>query len=221
MEKIFISGTGRCGTTFLILLFTLLDFDTGFDKNNYQNFIFNNCNSGMERIYTDNHQILKNPLFLNQIEDIYNNCNIKYFILPIRDINESAYSRKNINDKNIIKKDYNNDDVPGGFVECKTVETQILLYEKSITHYIIKMTQYNIPTIFIDFNKMINDFNYLYNMILPILNDRNITLEEFKYIYYLTSLHQNKKLVYYKLLFSLLSYIFPIYLKKKMLYSLL
>jgi hypothetical protein len=35
-EKILITGTGRCGTTFLIKLFTFLGFDTGFDKTNYQ-----------------------------------------------------------------------------------------------------------------------------------------------------------------------------------------
>ena len=30
-KKIFITGTGRCGSTFLIRLFTILGFHTGFD----------------------------------------------------------------------------------------------------------------------------------------------------------------------------------------------
>ena len=37
-----ITGTGRCGTTFLIKLFSFLEFNTGFNRENYNNFIFNN-----------------------------------------------------------------------------------------------------------------------------------------------------------------------------------
>ena len=40
MEKILITGTGRCGTTFLIKLFSFLEFDTGFTKNDYNKYIF-------------------------------------------------------------------------------------------------------------------------------------------------------------------------------------
>ena len=36
MEKILITGTGRCGTTFLIKLFSFLDFDTGYNRDNYK-----------------------------------------------------------------------------------------------------------------------------------------------------------------------------------------
>jgi len=63
MEKIFITGTGRCGTTFLIKLFTFLGFDTGFNKDNYKRYIMPNCNAGMERIFTDRFEVVKNPTF--------------------------------------------------------------------------------------------------------------------------------------------------------------
>jgi hypothetical protein len=59
MEKILITGTGCCGTTFLIKLFSFLDFHTGYDRNNYEKFISNNCNSGMERQYKEKYYILK------------------------------------------------------------------------------------------------------------------------------------------------------------------
>ena len=61
MEKYLISGTGRCGTTFLIKLFSFLDYDTGYNMENYNNHIFKNCNSGMERNYDENYYVLKNP----------------------------------------------------------------------------------------------------------------------------------------------------------------
>ena len=47
-NKILISGTGRCGTTFLIKLFTFLEMDTGYSRENYEKHISTNCNSGME-----------------------------------------------------------------------------------------------------------------------------------------------------------------------------
>jgi len=40
MEKYLNSGTGRCGTTFLIKLFSFLDYDTGYNMENYNNHIF-------------------------------------------------------------------------------------------------------------------------------------------------------------------------------------
>ena len=70
MEKILITGTGRCGTTFLVKLFSFLEFNTGFNKDNYIESIFTNCNSGMERDYTDNYYILKNPAFIENICEI-------------------------------------------------------------------------------------------------------------------------------------------------------
>ncbi len=54
MEKILITGTGRCGTTFLIKLFSFLDFNTGYNRDNYNSSISVNCNSSMERSYKDN-----------------------------------------------------------------------------------------------------------------------------------------------------------------------
>ena len=84
-SKILISGTGRAGTTFLIKIFSFLGFDTGFNELNYNNYIFKNCNAGMEFNYTSNHYILKNPTFITQIQDIIKyNINIEYMILPIR-----------------------------------------------------------------------------------------------------------------------------------------
>ena len=94
MEKILITGTGRCGTTFLIKLFTFLGFDTGYNNKNYQKYIFSNCNSGMEKEYSDNHYILKSPGFMMNIKDIVNDSSvkIKYIIIPIRDLHWYKYS---------------------------------------------------------------------------------------------------------------------------------
>jgi len=173
MDKILITGTGRCGTTFLIKLFSFLEFDTGFNKDNYKSSIFTNCNSGMERIYIEPYYILKNPNFILNIETIIKdkNINVKKVIIPIRDYKLSAVSR--------VK--YGNN--PGGLLYAKNIQSQILFYNEIISNYVYFMTKYDINTIFIDFDRMITDPNYLFDKLKCILDEKNIDFDLFSKIY--------------------------------------
>ena len=168
-NKILITGTGRCGTTFLIKLFTFLGFDTGYDKSNYASYIFFNCNSGMERQITDTHYILKNPFFIHEIDEIIKNkdVTIKQVIIPIRNYSLSAKSRVS----------HNNDS--GGLWFATNEEDQIHFYNKIISNYIFIMTKYEINTLFLDFDKMVSDKIYLFEKLKPILDEKNITFETF------------------------------------------
>ena len=172
MEKILITGTGRCGTTFLIKLFSFLNFDTGYTKDNYKKYISTNCNSGMEKEHKENHYILKNPSFITKIDKIINDgIIIKKVIIPIRNLKESALSRVN-HGKN------------AGGLWCATNEiTQINFYKEILTNYIFWMTEYNIDTIFLDFNLMVNDKKYLFNKLKNILDEKNIDFYLFSEIY--------------------------------------
>ncbi len=181
-DKILISGTGRCGTTFLILLFSLLGLDTGYNIHNFKFDISENCNSGMERLIDSPHTILKNPRFIEDIENIIQNqtINIRYMIIPIRDYSKSAQSRLHYGDQN------------GGLWNATDYESQISFFHKIMANYMYIMTKYNIPTIFIDFDKMVNNPQYLYDKLKPILS--NIPFHIFLNSYKITTLHQNKKL---------------------------
>ena len=173
MEKILITGTGRCGTTFLIMLFSFLDFNTGYNRNNYKSYIFSNCNSGMERKYTDNYYVLKNPRFMMDIENILKDKSIKIknVIIPIRDLKISAESR--------VKHGKQ----PGGLWNAVDELSQIDFYKNILTNYIYISTKYDINTIFIDFDKMINDKTYLFDKLKNILDEKNINLETFSCVY--------------------------------------
>lgn len=173
MEKILITGTGRCGTTFLIKLFTFLDFDTGYDINNYKLSISSNCNSGMERCYKDNYYIIKNPNFIINIEHIVKDISIKIktVIIPIRNLKMSAKSR--------VKHGKNN----GGLWYAVNELSQINFYKNILTNYLVISTKYDINTIFIDFDKMISDKTYLFNKLKNILDEKNIDLETFSNVY--------------------------------------
>jgi len=177
-SKILISGTGRAGTTFLIKIFSFLKFDTGFNELNYDDYIFKNCNAGMELNYTDSYYILKNPIFITKIQEIIDfNINIEYMIIPIRDYNKSAKSRL----KNGIDI---NDTIPGGSIGNVIDESsQVLYYNKIMSEYLYYMVKYDIPTIFIDFEKMISDKLYLYNKLKVVLDKKNISIDNFNKYY--------------------------------------
>ena len=174
MEKILITGTGRSGTTFLIKLFSFLDFDTGFNRDTYNSFINSNCNSGMERNYKDNYYILKSPFFMTDIENIIKDTSItiKNIIIPIRDLKMSAKSR--------VK---HGEGAHGGLWNANDELSQINFYKDILINYIFIATKYDINTIFIDFDKMINDKTYLFNKLKFILDEKNIDLETFSLVY--------------------------------------
>lgn len=169
MDKILITGTGRSGTTFLIKLFSFLDFDTGYTKDNYHISISKNCNSGMEKNINASNYVLKNPLFLESIENICKNdkYNIKYVIIPIRDYKKSALSR--VSHKN------NN----GGLWKATNLDEQILYYNKLMANYMYMMAKYEINTILLDFDKMVGDSEYLYNKLKIVLDEKDITFDKF------------------------------------------
>jgi hypothetical protein len=173
MEKILITGTGRCGTTFLIKLFSFLNFDTGYNKDNYKSFISHNCNSGMERHYNENYYILKNPRFIANIKEILEDKSviIKTVIIPLRNLKISAESRVKHRNQN------------GGLWNAIDELSQIQYYKNILTNYIFFMTKYDINTIFIDFDKMISDKKYLFNKIKSILDEKDINFDMFCEIY--------------------------------------
>ena len=174
MEKILITGTGRCGTTFLIKLFSFLEYNTGYTRGNYHKNIYANCNSGMEkRYYTENFYILKNPDYIHQMEAIVQNKSVKlkHVIIPMRDYTLSAKSRCKYTNKN------------GGLWNAGNEQDQITFYNKIMANYVYYMTKYEISTIFIDFDKMISDKQYLFDKLKVILDEKNITFENFCTVY--------------------------------------
>lgn len=174
MEKILITGTGRCGTTFLIKLFSFLDFNTGYNRNNYSLSIYSNCNSGMERSYKDNYNVLKSPLFIKDIKKILEDTSITItnVIIPIRDLSMCAKSR--------VKHGLNSE---GGLWEDTDELSQINFYQNILSNYLVISTKYDINTIFIDFDNMIHDKTYLFNKLKNILDKQNIDFETFSRVY--------------------------------------
>lgn len=171
LGKILITGTGRCGTTFLMRLFTLLNLDTGYSSNNINNSIFSNCNSGMEKEWNAKHRIIKNPRFavtLNVFKQ--NNVKIDYIIMPIRNLDDAAQSR------------VNHGNHAGGLIyNSRDKNEQIQCYYKMISEVICYTILNDTPLILLNFDKMTTDDSYLYDKLLPVLD--NISYEDFQNAY--------------------------------------
>lgn len=180
MSKTFITGTGRSGTTFLMILYTNLGLDTGFTESNYQDNIYAECNSGMEKSYTHQPNIIKNPEIMHQIPEIINSgTDIQFIIIPIRDYEKSAHSRVSIGLH------------AGGLWNANNQEEQVSYYHKIMAEYLVHMVDYNIPTIFVSFKQMISSPEYLYNKLKPTFKD--ISYDKFLEAYNKATAHQTKK----------------------------
>lgn len=56
-----------------------------------------------------------------------------------------------------------------------------------MAEYIYYMTKYNIPTIFLDFDIMISEPKYLFDKLENILNEKNISFDEFLNVFQIVS----------------------------------
>ena len=183
LDKILISGSGRSGTTFLMLIYIFLDQNTAFSKANYLNYIYESCNSGLETGYNNNEALInKNPEFMNKVLEIIKceEINVKYFIIPIRKFEECAKSREKYSSG------------PGGFVYSSNYEEQLQYFKDIYSNYLYMYVKYSIPTIFIDFDKMISDPLYLYEKLLPTFQT-SVSFENFKIAYDRATNEQRKK----------------------------
>jgi hypothetical protein len=136
-------------------------------------YIFKNCNSGMEKIYNDSLYIIKNPTIVEDIDTIVEDpaVRIKTVIFPIRDYKESAQSR--------VRHGYECGGLWGGTDE----PSQIEFYEKIVSNYLECMKKYNIHTIFLDFTMMTTDKLYLFDALQPILQEKDIQFDFFSQMY--------------------------------------
>ena len=166
-EKILITGTGRCGTTFLIRMFTLLGLDTGYTPETMEKFTYPKCNAGMERPI--GHQVLfiKNPVLVTTLPEQLKTFRLSV-ILPLRNFNEAAESRARIGARQ-----------PGGLWASTDVSGQLDNYEKWVCKALIDIVQNDIPYIFLDFKRMTTCPEYLFKALDIYMTRFQISYEKF------------------------------------------
>ena len=180
-DSIFITGTGRCGTTFLIALLTLLGMDTGFTRENLKENIHDSCRAGLEYL-PGKYKITKNPVLMFMMEQyILNSKQVpKLVIIPVRQFSESVESRyKNTVKMGLLDAKYKGH---GGLWYANTKEEQMLFYNKCMAEYIQLMTLYDIPTKFIDLYRMTSNSRYLFDSLKDVF-EPDVTYQKFEECY--------------------------------------
>ena len=168
-------------------IFTLLGMDTGFDKRDILESVCPISKGGLEPNIINHPKILKDPNFLIYIEEYItkNNKIPDYVIIPIRDFKESAKSRYNnsvrsgvfiesIDSVCLDKYSHGN----GGLWNARDINEQVEFYNKCLSKYIRIMVEYDLKTIFLDFEKMTLSHIYLYDSLKHLL-PKDITLDIF------------------------------------------
>lgn len=167
-SKIVITGTGRSGTTFLTLLFTLLGYRTGYQPDTVTEGIWG-CGGGLEITLMEGFRgddikldVLKSPAYMLTMDQLADRFPIQYAIVPERDLRSSAISRQKCSAV---------DTVGGYFGEnVASVDDQVRFYEQMYMKFRQDVLRLGIPVIYIDFEQMIRNCTYLYEVLGPVLS---------------------------------------------------
>jgi hypothetical protein len=158
MGKIVITGTGRCGTSFLMHFFTALGLNTGYTLNECEQHLSRSgCNGGVEHSIGselfDSSDIVKNPEWMYKPELL--DFDIEAIILPVRKLEDVAISRSFIGHN-----------AYGGFWRgAKSKEDQMKIDAKAFYDFINYCVVRNLELLLLDFPRIVYDCDYLYNKI--------------------------------------------------------
>lgn len=161
--RIFISGTGRAGTTYLVQLLTKLGLDTGaWTDDEY----FPNARAGLERHVFDPEapRIVKSPFLCEQVDAVLAaGMAIDHVIIPIRRLEDAAASRI------LVQQVTPGANVKGGLWETETAEGQIDVLRRKLTNLIEALVRHDIPMTLISFPRSATDASYLYRKLSPLI----------------------------------------------------
>lgn len=178
--KYAITGTGRCGTTFLMIIFTKLGLNTGFNEYEERRIDKLPCNSGYESMDPD-FDIIKSPTFLLRADTRYRIKNNYYVFILQRNFNEVTNSQKKFQRKD------------GGCIVIRNEETHANKLSKLQDDFIDWCIENKIDYKIIDFHVMIEQPRYLYDILQPTGVIDNIDFNTFKSAWEYASKQQKRK----------------------------
>jgi hypothetical protein len=179
MNKVIITGTGRCGTSVLMQLLTHLGFNTGYSREEADRAInkMPKLRAGIEHSIESKREayILKNPAFaqVNEFKRLSKKFNIDYVYIPIRKLEATAKSR-----------DHMQRHIPGAYggfwLNAHSIEEQKTAHAKLIYNLIEYLEDSEVPFSLISFPHFINHPEYLYNKLSHLMQRNPIRYDDFK-----------------------------------------
>jgi hypothetical protein len=192
-RHIFISGTGRAGTTLLVRYLTALGLDTHLSRNpNSQ--LNENAHAGLEDLpirgdLADMPYVMKSPWLYEFADQLLADRRIKIdaLILPIRDLMEAATSRVVLEMRNVHERAPwmaeidaswgTTGETPGGMVHALNAVDQARILAVGFHTIVERFVKADIPIIFIHFPKLAEDGDYLFEKLRPYLPE-GVTREQ-------------------------------------------
>src|SRR5580658_7081176 len=157
VHKVIISGTGRCGTTFLVHLLTELGLDTGISARNWGKKYYERCHAGLEHNLLDPETpyIVKNPALCDTLPALLATGRfvIDHAYIPIRDLESAAASRVSVGGSD--------GSVSGGLWGTADPARQADILANMFYRLVHTLVTHDIPHTFILFPRMIHDPAYV------------------------------------------------------------
>lgn len=180
-----IAGTGRAGTSFLVRYLTELGLDTTLTRRGEAGWN-EAANAGLEELLTTGSgdhlpYVVKSPWSGEYVEQILANphISVEAFLVPVRDLVEAATSRtvlemRDIHENNAWMAELDRSwevwaTTPGGVVYSLNPLDQARLLAVSFHNLVWRATEAEVPVHFLAFPRLIEDKEYLFRAIRPVL----------------------------------------------------
>jgi hypothetical protein len=174
VHKVIISGTGRCGTTFLVELLTELGLDTGISPKNRRKKYYDHCNAGLEHDLLDpvTPYIVKNPALCDSLPAALatGRFAIDHAYVAIRELGEAAASRADVGGAD--------GSVAGGLWGTADAASQRAVLAEMFHGLLHTLAANDIPHTLILFPRMVSDPEYTFGKLRFLL--RGIRWEAFR-----------------------------------------
>lgn len=184
-HHVMITGTGRCGTTFLVELLTHLGLETGFtiDQLGQKKHVI--ARAGLEFDIRDDDApyVVKNPKFSEYAAQVLASPDIAidHVFIPMRDLSAAAESRRHVTRTSFaslpllrrLKRIFKPREFAGGLWKSSSlrggVQEQILLDQ--IYRLTLALADANVPVTFLRYPRLVHDSDYLFEKLGPALGE--------------------------------------------------
>ena len=179
--RVFISGTGRAGTTLLVQLLTELGLNTGFpralagdtDKSGGDRIYFDVARAGFERdpFRADIPFVVKTPFLCDQLDNVLQSgIEISHLLIPVRRLEEAAESRRYVQRQTTGCAD--GAAVAGGLWGTDVGQMQESVLAEKFIRLVEAATRNDIPMTFLSFPRFARDAEYSFRklrFLLPLM----------------------------------------------------
>jgi hypothetical protein len=191
-NHVIITGTGRCGTTFLVQLLTFLGLDTGFSEEEVLSTADNVGRAGLELDIRRGNcpYVVKSPWFCDHAEEAIARPDIAidHVLIPMRDLNAAAQSRRFVQSSAAarmpfvrrIKNLINPKKVAGGVWHTSSMRagSQEAVLLRQIYKLVLTLSDTDVPVTLMRYPRIVKDSSYLFAKLQPIL--KGIDYEAFQ-----------------------------------------